>query len=215
MLSVPKCLAPVHDSTFLELQIKMLGSLGIQNIVLSLGYGADKIIPVIEYLTSHIGIQARYIIEPEPLGTGGAIKHCMTLLAVDEALVINGDTYLDLNDLLFLDPPLDFSKHEMVRMTIMNVEDRRRYGGVQLSSNGRVSGFTEKGEDGQGLINAGLYRINKNTFLPDDINNFSFENLVLPRVLRNESLFGVRVEGRFIDIGVPSDYEFFVNRWDL
>ena len=88
----PKCLAPIGRRTFIEIEIDALLAAGIDDVILSLGYGADKVVGA---LASTLAARpVRYVVEPSPLGTGGAIAHVMDTLGLDEVLVANGDTYL-------------------------------------------------------------------------------------------------------------------------
>ena len=87
---LPKCLAPVGNSTFLELQMRQLSLSGISSFILSLGYQAEKIIEHIKTLNAEYDVT--YVVEGEPLNTGGAIKHVFESLCLKESLVVNGDT---------------------------------------------------------------------------------------------------------------------------
>ncbi|MDE2276653.1 MAG: NTP transferase domain-containing protein, partial [Burkholderiales bacterium] len=159
--SLPKCLAPVGARPFLAIQLDTLFAAGVGEVVLSLGHGAQQVVDAVQALGS-AGAQRpiRWVVEPELLGTGGAIAHVLEALALDEAWVANGDTYLD-GDLSALHPPLDRAGGERLRMALVQVQDRGRFGGVQVDGQGRVSGFLEKGRHDAGLINAGLYRLSR------------------------------------------------------
>ena len=153
-----------------------------------------------------------YVIEAEPLGTGGAIRFAMNSFNLDEALVVNGDTFLSATLSKMLEP-LNTSKNEQVRCGLINVPDRKRYGGVDVSSEGLVTQFIEKGSSGSGLINAGIYRVGINAFEGVSETTFSFETQVLPSLCKQRHLSGEILSGKFIDIGVPEDYKLFCDQY--
>ncbi len=204
--TLPKCLAPVGRRPFLALQLEALRAAGITDVVLSLGYGAQQVIDAIGTLASATPV--RWVVEREPLGTGGAIAHAMDALALDECWVANGDTYLEAN-VSELIPPLDRAGGELLRMALVRVDDRSRFGGVTVSADRRVTGFVEKGRGGPGCINAGLYRLAR-AALPAALRGaFSLEQDVLPALAAQGAVTALELHGRFTDIGVPEDYRRF------
>lgn len=205
---VPKCLAPVGSRPFLEIQIRALAAAGVNDVVLSLGHMADKVIAAID--PRLMGIDVRHIVERELLGTGGAIAHVLDTLGLDEVLVANGDTYLD-GDLSAMLAPLDRS-NEIFRMATVEVPSRARFGGVELDAAGRVTGFLEKGQSGGGFINAGLYRLCRAALPRDRRGAYSLEVDVLPGLVRERHVRACAIDGGFIDIGVPEDYRLFCEK---
>jgi D-glycero-alpha-D-manno-heptose 1-phosphate guanylyltransferase len=202
----PKCLAPVGDQSFLEIQLGLLAQQGVTAFVLSLGHMAQQVVAEANRLRARFDV--RTIIEPSPLGTGGAIAFAMRSLGLDEVLVTNGDTFLDGNLYAMLQP-LDLPLQELARMAVIQVPDRRRFGGVQAVGD-RVSGFYEKGASGPGWINAGLYRLHASVF--DSLqpgSAFSFEAQILPGLAANGKLRCCQMDGAFTDIGVPHEYYRF------
>lgn len=206
---VPKCLAPVGSSSFLEVQIRQLAAIGVDRVVLSLGYMADKVIEVIDRIASLLPVQ--YVVERERLGTGGAVLHAMETLALDEVLVANGDTWLE-GDLTGMLVPLARSDGERFRMAVVEVTDRARFGGVEIDSQGKICRFIEKGRVEPGLINAGLYRLCRQSFGTTCLaESFSLEQEVLPSLVALSAIRGCRINGSVIDIGIPEDYRRFCN----
>ena len=207
---LPKCLAPVGDRSFLELQIASLAAAGVSDIVLSLGYMAEKVISALAARPGKVPV--RHVIEREQLGTGGAIAHVLDTLALDEVLVANGDTFLD-GDLGAMLRPLDRGAGELLRMAVVSVPDRTRFGGVDVDASGRVTRFLDKGQSDGGRINAGLYRLCR-TALPalGAPRPYSLETDVMPSLARAGHLRAVGIDGTFIDIGVPNDYRLFCER---
>jgi D-glycero-alpha-D-manno-heptose 1-phosphate guanylyltransferase len=199
----PKCLAPIGDKSFLQIQLELLASQGVDNFVLSLGYMADMVIDEVKKLDKKYKIQT--VIEAQPLGTGGAILWAMNFAGLDEAIVTNGDTFLG-GSLATLLKPLDLRAQELARMAIVDVVDRARYGGVTLDG-ALVTGFVEKGASAPGAINAGLYRLHRNVFNTISVGDAcSLESHILPLLVNQRCLSATRIEGEFTDIGVPEDY---------
>ncbi len=203
---LPKCLAPVGSRPFLDIQIRQLASAGVTDVVLSLGHLAHL---VIEAVPSRVAsAQVRHVVEPELLGTGGAIQYALDQLGLDEVIVANGDTYLE-GDLVRMLDPLDRASGELLRMAIVEVPDRARFGGVAVADDSRVIGFLEKGQQGRGFINAGMYRLCRDALLSGHVGAYSLETAVLPDLVTQSHVRACAISGEFIDIGIPDDYRRF------
>lgn len=200
---VPKCLAPVGAQTFLDIQLATLWAAGVGRVVLSLGHQAGQVVALVR--TRHAQRPVQWVIEPKPLGTGGAIAHVMDTMGIDEALVANGDTHLD-GDLSAMLSPLERARGEIFRMALVKVQDRSRFGGVETDALGRVVGFLEKGRSDAGAINAGMYRLARAALPAAGAGAYSLEADVLPDLVLRGAAWAREVDGRFIDIGVPEDY---------
>jgi D-glycero-alpha-D-manno-heptose 1-phosphate guanylyltransferase len=200
---LPKCLAPVGPRSFLDIQIDALLAAGVNDIVLSLGHLADKVVDALAGNPTHRPV--RWVIEPELLGTGGAIAHVMDRLGLDEVLVANGDTFLtgDLRGMLM---PLDRPRSELLRMATVHVSDRSRFGGVQINVQHQVERFLSKGAAGAGEINAGLYRLCRAALPAHAPGAYSLEADVMPDLVGQRAVHALHIEGCFTDIGVPQDY---------
>lgn len=199
----PKCLAPIGKHPFLELQIRALAAQGFDRFILSLGHMAGAVQDAARSFSVEAPLEC--VVEPRPLGTGGAVFYALLHADLVEAAVINGDTMVDA-DLSAMHTPLDRLAGESMRMAIVEVDDRARYGGVEFQD-GRVIGFIEKGRRGPGAINAGLYRVHLDAFGPlAGIDAFSMETAVMPALVSHSALNAVKLDGSFIDIGVPEDY---------
>jgi D-glycero-alpha-D-manno-heptose 1-phosphate guanylyltransferase len=206
----PKCLAPVGDSNVLALQMDALARRGVTRFVLALGHLAPAVLAAVEPLRARFAIEA--VVEPQALGTGGALLHAMAECGLGECLAANGDTWLDA-ELGALLRPLDLAGGERVRMGCAVVDDASRYGAVRIGAGGRVEGFAPRGRPGGALINAGLYRLHRSIFDGQRAGtSFSLEAEVLPALAADGSLRAVPLPGGFIDIGVPDDYRRFCER---
>lgn len=198
---LPKPMAPIGKRPFLEILLTSLVSKGIQRIVLSLGYRADKI-------TDHFGdrfagAQLIYEIEESPLGTGGALRSAMSRCLNDHVFIFNGDTFLDLE---VAEVEGYWQQNRTPIIVASEVLDTSRYGRLN-ESNGRVLGFHEKGLPGKGLINAGCYVFPTNILDKFAIGqSFSLETDFLAGAVAQQRFDVFQSRGRFIDIGVPEDY---------
>lgn len=199
----PKCLAPVGERSFLYIQLHALAAAGVQEVVLSLGHLAQQVVN--EVKRQRWPLSVRWVVEDQPLGTGGAVIHVLDRLGLDEVLVANGDTHLE-GDLGAMLQPLQRAGDELFRIAVVDVPERARFGGVQVSAAGRLERFLEKGQTGPGPINAGLYRLCR-AALPDVGRPCSLETDVLPTLVAKGQVAVCKINGVFIDIGIPEDYE--------
>jgi NDP-sugar pyrophosphorylase family protein len=202
---LPKALAPINDIPFLYYQIKNWKKQGVRDFVFLLYFQADMIISFLESEKSGIlkNCSLKCIIEPKPLGTGGAIKYCINELSIKENfLVANADTWLGSGVKQLI-------KKNSPSLLIVEVEDSQRYGSVILRNN-KIMSFKEKTNfKSKGLINAGLAILNPNFFnLSSDV--FSLENQIFPSLVKKNLLVGLELKTTFIDIGVPDDYYRFI-----
>ena len=203
--NLPKCLAPINGYPFLKWQLDFLLTSDIKHFILALGSKSDQVIQAIsEPWAKDYSIS--YIVEDEPLGTGGATKLVMDNMDLDEAIVINGDTIL-FSKISIMKKPLNLVGGEFVRLAATYVSNRSRFGGIILGEMGQVNAFLEKGCEGAGVINAGIYRIHRSVFDNENEKSFSLEGVTFRRLIDTRSIFATRVDGNFYDIGVPDDYD--------
>lgn len=205
--SVPKCLAPIADRPFLRWQLESLAQRGVDHFVLSLGDGANQVLGAInEPWGKKLNIE--YVVEDELLGTGGAALFTMIKSNLNEVLVVNGDTFLGGSlDAMFA--TLDIEGGELMRIAAVKVQERSRFGGIEVDEGNHVVNFLEKGQAGPGKINAGLYRIGIKAFADESSSIFSLETEVMPRLVVGRNLQARVLAGPFIDIGIPDDYYLF------
>ncbi len=201
---VPKPMAPVNNTPFLEYQLRYLKHFGITRVVFSTGYLSDKIS---SYFGTHFsGMELQYAVEAVPLGTGGGIRMALEQCESPEVLVLNGDSFFDLNITRYYQQHLQAAS--TCSLAVRSVEDAARYGTIILEQNGSIKAFKEKnGVHKAGQINAGVYLLNKALFLKyTAFGKFSVEKDFFEKHVRELSLFGFEQEGYFIDIGIPEDY---------
>ena len=199
---VPKPMAPVGGRPFLEYVLGGLAGKGVKRAVLSVGYLHEKIVA---HFGDRFGSMALdYAIETEPLGTGGAIAAALLKCSSDPVLVLNGDTYFDLEVQALA---AHWQRHHAPVIVAREVDDVSRYGQLDVAG-GQVRRFVEKGGSGPGLINAGAY------LLPRDIFGatpprapFSIEADFLVTYVQGHRTDAFVTRGEFIDIGIPEDFE--------
>jgi D-glycero-alpha-D-manno-heptose 1-phosphate guanylyltransferase len=196
---LPKPMVDVGGEPFLYKLMKRLESRGCARIVLSLGYKADYVVRRIE-ADKPVDCEICFSIEDTPLGTGGAIKKSMSLVRAERFLVLNGDTYCDINyDSLF-----KYSQDYDLVLSGVKVLDSGRYGMLTLDDANNVLSINEKGASREGVINSGIYVVSKKDMLNFDRDVFSFEEDFLKTFKGSFKCF--QSNGYFIDIGIPEDY---------
>ncbi len=201
---VPKCMAPVHGRPFISFVIDALRIQGIERFIFSLGYMSEVIVAYLK--DQYPTLDYTVVIEEEPLGTGGAIKQSLTNALTENVLVANGDTLfkVDLNKLY----TVHHANNAICTLALKPMTNFDRYGVVELKSNGLITSFKEKQFYEEGLINGGVYLIDREKFLKTSFHNsFSFERGYLEKYVKDESFFGSIQDGYFIDIGIPEDYK--------
>tara|TARA_B100000900_G_scaffold354533_1_gene323292 strand:- start:2632 stop:3342 length:711 start_codon:yes stop_codon:yes gene_type:complete len=207
---VPKCLAPVGKISFLELLLNHIESFKVKKIYLSLGYKSELVVPIVSKRKSNSSLD--WHLEKKPLGTGGAIKACMEKFQLKQAIVINGDTWLNGSlDKIFNS---DMPKKMLMTMGVAYVEDRKRYGAVEINKN-VITNYGEKGIEEPGYINVGIYNIKYECFANQEIDtHFSFEERIIPDLLKKKAIQPALLDIDFIDIGVPEDYFSFIQNFE-
>ena len=206
----PKPMALIHGKPFLEYQIRYLKQCGMKNIVICAGYLGSMIE---SYFGNGegFGVRLDYSHEQEPLGTAGAVRNAERLLEED-FVVLNGDTYYTCD----YEALIRFHLNRQSALTISMVPGKSAndYGSVMLNEECRITGFSEKMENGSGLISTGVYVMNRevlNRIPPRE--KVSFENDLIPGLVKEKAgIFGcLNEEGLFIDIGVPERYFYFLD----
>lgn len=198
---VPKPMAPIAGRPFLEILLGSLAQKGFTQVVLSLGFMAEKISG--HFGPRFAGLDLTYVVEDTPLGTGGATRLAATACAQDHVFVLNGDTYLDL-EVDLLERQWQAKRHPIV--VGRQVPDTTRYGRLVVDGD-RIISFAEKGIAGPGLINAGCYVLATDALAQFPLNQpFSIETDYLVPEVASATVEVFVTEGVFIDIGIPEDY---------
>ncbi|MDR0864318.1 MAG: nucleotidyltransferase family protein [Candidatus Symbiothrix sp.] len=200
---VPKCMAEVAGKPFLHYLFHYLIPFQPERVILSLGYKHQIVEKWIATLNLPFEVTTK--VEESPLGTGGAIKYALSAVKGDSAIVINGDTFFNID----LDQFERFHLFQQAEATIAlkPMTNFERYGSVILDEESKqIGNFEEKKYCEKGLINGGIYAIRKDALdiFPE---KFSMENDYFSRKVAEGKLSGYISDGFFIDIGIPEDYK--------
>jgi D-glycero-alpha-D-manno-heptose 1-phosphate guanylyltransferase len=200
----PKVLAPVGGRPYLKYLLDQLARAGMCEVVLLAGYRADEVRQALG--TEYAGVRLTYSVETTPLGTAGAVRRALSMLSSRTILLLNGDSYCDLD----LDAFWCFHQERCAdaSLVLARVPDTSRFGRVQRATDGRVLRFEEKRAARlEGWINAGIYLLDRllieavSPALP-----LSLERDLLPTWVRERRVYGFPSPGRFLDIGTPESY---------
>lgn len=204
--TVPKPVVPLVDRPFIAFMLEWLGRHGVDDVIMSCGFLATSVRNVLGDGSAY-GLRLRFVEEPEPLGTGGALKYAEQFLD-ERFLMLNGDTLTD------IDLTAQIAQHEETgasgTLALVPVSDPSSYGLVRLHDDRRVKGFLEKPSPDQidtNLISAGAYVLERDAVL-DLIpagQNVSIEREVWPRLVDN-GLHGFVADAYWMDIGTPQRY---------
>lgn len=207
-LHTPKPVVPIFDRAFLHYQIDQLKQVPeIDEVILSLNYQPRRIEEVFGDGTG-TGVRLRYVVEPAPLGTGGAIRYAAQG-ATDTLVVFNGDvmTSVDVNAVV----KLHRERKAKATIVLTPVDNPTAYGLVETESDGRVRRFLEKPNPDEitcDTINAGIYVLEPDTFdrIPKDV-SYSIERTYFPSLIERQDMFVAYIDrGYWIDIGTPEKY---------
>ena len=213
-LTQPKPALQLVDRPFLRYVVDWLARHGVSEIVMGCGFRADA-------LRSAVGEGGngsptiRYVEEPEPLGTAGPIRLAADLgLLGDRFLALNGDLLADLDLTALLRAHAE--RDAVATLALHPVEDPTPYGLVRRTDDGEVLGFLEKPDPAEidtDEVNAGAYVLERSIvdLIPAG-RAVSIEREVFPRLVR-QGLYGLRLEGYWMDIGTPERY--LQASWDI
>ena len=207
-IHTPKPIVPIFNRPFLHYQIDRLKPVPeIDEVILCLNYQPRRIEDVFGD-GSQAGIRIRYVVEPSPLGTGGAVRYAGESLT-ESVVVFNGDvlTQIDLGAVI----RLHRERQAKATIVLTPVENPQAYGLVETHPDGSVRRFLEKPKPEEitcNTINAGIYVLEPETFdrIPKDT-SWSIERSYFPSLIeRGETFVAYVYDGYWIDIGTPEKY---------
>lgn len=208
----PKPMAEVSHRPFIARILDQISGWGIRTAVLSVGHMAERVSDVLGL--RYGDLELRYARESTPLGTAGALRNALHLTEGSNLLVMNGDSYCDIDGRAFMEAHLRAGASATI--ALVRVLDASRAGVVELAKDGSVRTFAARPPRSgmPGLINAGIYLFRRDAVaaLPAG-KRLSLEEEIFP-ALAGSGLHGWPAgETRFIDIGTPESYagaaEFF------
>ncbi|HUF48859.1 MAG TPA: NDP-sugar synthase [Vicinamibacterales bacterium] len=208
-LHTPKPIVPMFDRPFLQYQIDLVRQVPeVDEIILSLNYQPRRIEEVFGD-GADLGIRLRYVVEPTPLGTGGAIRFAAEGIRDEPVLVFNGDVFTDVD--LGAVVALHRSRQARATIVLTPVDNPSAYGLVETDAQGRVLRFLEKPSADQivcNTINAGIYVLEPDTLgriPPDTV--YSIERSYFPSLIEEGLPFVAHISrGYWLDIGTPDKY---------
>jgi NDP-sugar pyrophosphorylase family protein len=207
-IHTPKPIVPIFERPFLHYQLDLLKQVpDIDEVILSLNYQPRRIEEIFGD-GGESGLGIRYVVEPAPLGTGGAIRYAGETLR-ESVVVFNGDvlTQIDLAAVL----ALHRERNAKATIVLTPVDNPSAYGLVETDASGNILRFLEKPKAHEitcNTINAGIYILEPDTFdrIPKDT-PWSIERSFFPSLIeRGETFVAYVYGGYWIDIGTPEKY---------
>ena len=205
--TVPKPVVPLVDRPMMVYMLEWLRAHGIDDVIMSCGFKATNVRSVLGD-GSQLGISLRFVEEPDPRGTGGALKFAEEFLD-ERFLMLNGDVLTD------LDLTTQIAQHERTGATgtlaLVPVADPTSYGLVRLREDRSVEEFLEKPSPDAvldtNLISAGAYVLERSVLdLIEPDRNVSIERKVWPALV-DHGLYGFVDDGAYwLDVGTPERY---------
>jgi mannose-1-phosphate guanylyltransferase len=203
--TVPKPVVPLVDRPFIAFMLDWLGTHGIDDVIMSCGFLATSVRNVLGDGSAY-GVRLRFVEEPDPRGTAGALKFASSMLD-ERFLMLNGDVLTD------IDLTAQIAQHEQsgakATLALVPVADPSAYGLVHLNDDRSVRDFVEKPSPDAidtNLISAGAYVLDREILelVPPD-RNVSIEREVWPQLIGN-GRYGFPAESYWLDIGTPERY---------
>ena len=207
-IHTPKPIVPIFDRPFLHYQLDRLKQVPeIDEVILSLNYQPRRIEEIFGD-GGESGLAIRYVVEPVPLGTAGAVRYAGESLR-ESVVVFNGDilTGIDLAAVI----RLHRERKAKATIVLTPVDNPSAYGLVETDGSGNVQRFLEKPRQDEitcNTINAGIYVLEPDTFdrIPKDT-PWSIERSFFPSLIERGERFCAYVDrGYWIDIGTPEKY---------
>lgn len=205
-----KALVPVHGEPFLARVLRQLASAGVSETVLCAHYRAEQVAEQLEVLARDTGLPLDMVVEPSPMGTGGALLNALRERpAIGRYLVLNADTFLDAEGYRLM------IRSQGNALLGVQVDDRSRYGSLRVNAQGDLAALEEKGRAGAGMINAGVYAFTCDAFAATPVLACSMEHDLLPGLLARDTVSVIEYGGRFIDIGTPESLDRYANEFQM
>lgn len=206
--SIPKPLLPVANVRLLEHVIAGLGTAGVTEVVLAIGFKPE---PFLEAFPDNVcaGVKLTYAVEPQPMDTAGAIGFAARYAGIDDTfIVVNGDILTDIDYRALV----EFHREQKAEGTIrlISVDDPSQFGVVETDANGWVTRFVEKPqphETDSRNVNAGTYVLEPSVLsrIPEN-QPLSIERVVFPQMVKDRALSAMVMNGYWIDTGRPQTY---------
>jgi mannose-1-phosphate guanylyltransferase len=203
--TVPKPVVPLVDRPFISFMLEWLVKHGVDDVIMSCGFLATSVRNVLGE-GGDLGVRLRFVEEPDPRGTAGALKYAEPMLD-ERFLMLNGDVLTD------IDLSAQIAQHDesgaKATLSLVPVADPSAYGLVHLNEDRSVRDFVEKPSPDAidtNLISAGAYVLQREILqLVPAERNVSIEREIWP-LLIGAGLYGFPSESYWLDIGSPERY---------
>jgi NDP-sugar pyrophosphorylase family protein len=204
---IPKPMASIGETPFLQSVVDFLRGQGIRRIILCIGFKGEVIKKYFEGFTENI--ELIFSEESTPLGTAGAIKNAEAGLQLFPVLVLNGDTHysVDIHKLL----EFHEKRKGIATMVVTKAGKRQDGGSLRVNQHARVLSFEEKPSNGQiSYLSAGMYLFEREVLKGIPWGPSSLEKEIIPGLL-NRNVFAFSVDVPQFDIGTPERLSLFRN----
>lgn len=203
---MPKPMMNINGIPFLEILIDYLKHQGFKKIILSVGYLSEKIE---EYFSDgkNFSVEIKYSKEKKPLGTAGAILNTKSLLE-DEFIVINGDTFLELDYQKFID--FSHKSSKLCNLVGFSKNDDDFKNNLEINNFLVKSYSKNQFDDKFNFVDAGIYFLKKKSleYFADDF-PISLEIDIFPKLIESHQIGGFITNKKFYDIGTPERIDKF------
>lgn len=200
----PKVLAKVSKRPFLEYLLNQLNNSHFKRAVLCTGYLSEQIEKT--FGNRYKNLHLLYSTERSALGTAGSLRHALPLLTSETILVMNGDSFCDVDFKKFW--KFHLNKKAKASLVLSKVVDPSHFGNVRLGVDERIIEFMEKkAGSGKRFVSAGIYLIQKVLIkkIPKS-KQISIEKDIFPTWI-GCGFYGYKTNDNFIDIGTPESYK--------
>lgn len=209
----PKPMAEINHRPFLDILVNYSSRYGFKCFILCTGHKGNVVRKY--YENKEYPLSFLFSEEKEPLGTAGAIKNAESLIQSNVFLVMNGDSFCNVNMYNFME--FHTSKEAFASIALIPIDKSYDCGVVKITDTHRIVSFHEKVEmDTYGFVNTGIYIFNKEilSLIPTG-KNYSLEYDLFPTLIQQKNIYGFVTNQQLIDIGIPERYElakmFFSN----
>lgn len=199
---IPKPIVPIGTTPILEVVLRQLSRFGFRDVTVALGHMSD-IVRAVAGDGSRFGVQISYSQEDKPLGTVGPLTLIENLS--DDFIVMNADLLTDLD---FGDLWEYHRRHRGIATIATFVKTTKlELGVIRTDPEHRIIAFEEK-PTLHHTVSMGIYVFNKRVleYIPPS-SYFGFDSLMLRLLEHDKTVRAYHFEGRWLDIGVPADYE--------
>ena len=213
--SIPKPMIPVNGKPFLHYQLELLRRFGLRRVLLLVAYLGQQIEAHFGEGAS-LGMNLAYCYEPEPLGTGGALKNAAAELD-DQFVVLNGDTYLPIDYRALLRSFREKNNSAMIVAYRPATETSADLVGhlpknLAISADGKVTAYRKRDPHGLTHIDAGVLMLRKDILDAIPQRKCSLEEEIFPQLIAQHRMEAWITTEAFYDMGTPAGLEALVAR---